>query len=114
MAEFGGSLIDDSVDAEAAGDEIELEDFQSQPWSAERTQPSETGFLRASIIPEEAAQLVLSEDNIQIACEMRSTSKMLGLDELEVAVNSDGESTLDLPAVEGDDLQIDAASGGQC
>lgn len=77
--------------------------------------PSETGLLCASIIREEAARLVLREDNIQrIAWEMRSTSEALGLDELEAA-NSDGELTLDLPVVEeGDDSQIDAASGGQC
>ena len=30
MAEFGGSPVDDSVEAEAAGDEIELEEVQSR------------------------------------------------------------------------------------
>ena len=37
MAEFGGSLVDDSVEAEAVGDEIELEESQSRPQSTERT-----------------------------------------------------------------------------
>ena len=36
VAEFGGSLVNDSFEAEMAGDEIELEEFQSQPQSAER------------------------------------------------------------------------------
>ena len=36
MAEFGGSLADDSVEAKAAGDEIELEESQSRPQSTER------------------------------------------------------------------------------
>ena len=36
MAEFGGSLVDGSVEAEAARDDIELEEFQSQPQNAER------------------------------------------------------------------------------
>ena len=37
IAEFGGSLVDESVEAEATGDVIELEEFQSQPQSAEGT-----------------------------------------------------------------------------
>ena len=36
IAEFGGSLVDESVEAEAVGDVIELEEFWSQPQSAER------------------------------------------------------------------------------
>ena len=52
MAEFGGSLVDERVEAEASADEmvtpdldmssgmmgnvVELEEFQSQPHSAER------------------------------------------------------------------------------
>ena len=30
MAEFGGSLVDERVEPEAAGDEVELEAFQSR------------------------------------------------------------------------------------
>ena len=53
MADFGGSLVNDSVEAEAVaneivtldpdmssgttGDALELEEFQSQPQSVERT-----------------------------------------------------------------------------
>lgn len=49
--------------------------------------PSDTGWLCASIIREEAARLVLREDNIQrIAWEMRSTSESVGLDDLETTV----------------------------
>lgn len=34
MAEFGGSFVDDNVEADAAGDEIELEDAQARRQSA--------------------------------------------------------------------------------
>ena len=33
MAEFGGSLVDGNAEAEAVGDEIELEEFQARPQS---------------------------------------------------------------------------------
>ena len=36
MAEFRGSLVDRSVEAEAVRDDIELGEFQSQTQSAER------------------------------------------------------------------------------
>ena len=61
-AEFGGSLVDDSVAAEAAGDEIvtpgpdmssgtmgdeiELEEFQSWPQSAEKTPRPSVSLVR--------------------------------------------------------------------
>ena len=36
IAEFGGSLVVRSVEAEAVRDDIELGEFQSQPQNAER------------------------------------------------------------------------------
>ena len=59
MAEFGGSLVDEHVEAEAAGDVtpdpdmssgtigdmIELEEFQSQPQSADRTPGPSVSFV---------------------------------------------------------------------
>ena len=45
MAEFGGSLVDDSVESEAAADELELEGFQSRPQSAEMTPRPSMGLV---------------------------------------------------------------------
>jgi OTT_1508-like deaminase len=57
--------------------------------------PSDAGLLCTSIIREEAARLVLREDNIQrIAWEMHSASETLGLDDPETTVDSDAESAL--------------------
>ena len=65
MAEFGGSLVDDSVEAEAArddivtldpnmsagttGDGIELEEVQAQPQSAERAPRPLVSLLHMSM-----------------------------------------------------------------
>ena len=65
MAEFGGSLVDDSIEAEAArddvmtsdpdmsagttGDGIELEEVQPQPQSVERTPRPSVSLLRMSM-----------------------------------------------------------------
>ncbi|KAF8510175.1 hypothetical protein JB92DRAFT_3144471 [Gautieria morchelliformis] len=59
--------------------------------------PNETGLLCASVIGEEAARMVLREDNIQrIAWEMRSTSEILGFDESETTPAEDAPSPNDV------------------